>query len=167
MDHGGRRHVGHAGETADHFLTAMRVHVMHLSARRRLLLAAFVLVLISPALRDVDSFPLSTQPMYANDRASTARLATVIGRDSSGAPRRLSMRIAAATDDPLIAQSTVARSIRRGQATELCRAVADRIPLRSPLVWIEVGWETVDVVAMVRGVERFGAMEVAAQCDAR
>ena len=131
------------------------------------MLAAFVLVLVSPALRNVDSFPLSTQPMYANDRAATARLATVIGRDASAAPLRLSMRIAAATDDPLIAQSSVARSIRSDRATELCRTVADRIPLRSPVVSIEVVWEKVDVVAMARGAERFGTLEVAARCDVR
>ncbi len=135
--------------------------------RKRLMLAAFVLVLLSPALRNVDSFPLSTQPLYANDRAATARLATVIGRDASGAPLRLSMRIAAATDDPLIAQSSVARSIRDGRATELCRHVAKRIPLRSPMVSIEVVREQVDVMAMARGAERFGTLKVVARCDVR
>lgn len=113
------------------------------------MLAAFLLVLVSPALRNVDSFPLSTQPMYANDRAATARLATVIGRDESGALRRLSMRVAAATDDPLIAQSAVARSIRKGRAIELCRTVADRIPLRSAVATIEVVWDNVTARRLV------------------
>lgn len=143
------------------------MHVLGFLSRRRLLLAAFVLVLISPALRDRDSFPLSTQPMYANERASTARLATVIGRDRSGAPHRLSMRIAAATDDPLIAQSSVARSIRVGRAEELCRTVANRIPTGSGLVSIEVVREQIAVRAMARGVQRFGTFEVAARCDVR
>lgn len=133
--------------------------------RTRLLHAGFVLVLVSPALRNIDSFPLSTQPMYAGARSATARLATVIGRDATGAPRRLSMRIVAASDDPLIAESSVARSIRDGRAAELCRTVVGRIPLRPPVVSIEVVWEQVDVVAMARGAERFGTLEVAARCD--
>lgn len=138
------------------------------SLRRRVLLAAFVLVLVSPALRNVDSFPLSTQPMYANDRASTARLATVIGRDAGGGPRRLSMRSIATTDDPLIAQSRVARSIRSGHADELCRAVAGRVSQPTSvtsLTSIEVVWERVDVVAMARGIQRFGTFETAATCS--
>ena len=134
---------------------------------RRLLLALFVLLLVSPALRNVDSFPLSTQPMYASNRPSTARLATVIGRDNSGAPRRLSLRVVAATDDPLIAQSSVGRSIRAGRATEVCRAVADRLTPKSVVVSVEVVWETVDVVAMARMVQRFGTFNVEAKCAVR
>ncbi len=140
---------------------------MTIVMRRRLLLTAFVVVLVSPALRNVDSFPLSTQPMYANNRASTARLATVIGRDPSGALQRLSLRTVAATDDPLIAQSAVARSIRDGRADELCRTVAGRIPERSPVVGVDVVWETVDVVAMARRDQRFGSFEVKATCNVR
>lgn len=142
----------------------MAIRLIHAMARRRLALGVFVVVLTSPSVRNVDSFPLSTQPMYANNRGPTARLATVIGRDITGAPRRLSMRIAAATDDPLIAQSRVARSTRSSRPDGLCRTVADRIPAKSPIVSIEVVWEEVDLVAMTQDPTSFGELEVAAQC---
>jgi hypothetical protein len=137
------------------------------STRQRVAGVAFVLVLVSPALRNVDSFPLSTQPMYASARSSTARLATVIGRGKNGAPVRLSMRIVGATDDPLIAQSAIAQSIRNGRAKELCQTVANRIAEPSPVGSVEVVWETVDVIAMSTGVELFGRLEVAARCNVR
>lgn len=128
-----------------------------------MLLAVFVVVLVSPALRGRDSFPLSTYPMYATDRGRTANLATVIGRRGDGSRVRLSLRVVAATDDPLIAQSAVADAIRSGRAAAWCRGSSERVTDRE-VVRVEVVREGVDVVAMARGRQAFGAIEVAASC---
>ncbi len=132
--------------------------------RRWAALALFVVVLVSPALRDRDSFPLSTQPMYAHDRGRVAELATVVGRDRDGRLVRLSLGAIADTDDPLIAQSTARDAIRRGDADELCRTVAGRVRDRDGLVRVEVVRERVDVVAMADGSQPVGRLTVVASC---
>ena len=54
-------------------------------------------VLISPALRDHDSFPLSTYPVYASARAREATFVTAQGRRVDGSVQRLSMEVIART----------------------------------------------------------------------
>lgn len=144
--------------------------------RRWTALAVFVAVLASPALRNRDSFPLSTYPMYARDRGRTAELATVVGRRPDGSLVRLGLRIVADTDDPLIAQSSVRRAIDSGRAGAWCRAAARRLgPTgrtggraggRSGVVELRVVRERVDVVAMARGAQAVGELVVEASCPA-
>jgi hypothetical protein len=133
----------------------------------------FVVVLVSPALRGRDSFPLSTYPMYAQDRGRTAELATVVGRRADGSLVRLGLRIVADTDDPLIAQSSVRRAIASGRAGAWCRAAARRLgPAggraggRAGVVEVRVVRERVDVVAMARGAQPVGELVVEASCPA-
>lgn len=117
--------------------------------RRGLATVVVVAAVVSPALRDHDSFPLSTYPVYASTRASTVTLSTVIGFDADGDVRRLSPQLIARTDDPLIAESLVDDAIAADGGDALCAEVAARVP--ADVVAVEVVEEHHDVAARGRG----------------
>lgn len=94
---------------------------------RRLVTVVVIAAVLSPAVRDRDSFPLSTYPMYATARGATIEVSTVVGAGRTGAVHRLSLRVIAATDDPLVAESAVDRAIAAGDAAGLCAEVASRV----------------------------------------
>lgn len=85
-----------------------------------------VLGLITPVFSRADSFPVSTQPMYASLRADTAEFVTAQGRTSDGEIIPLSIRVIADTDDPLIAESRLNRVDETDAGAEHCEAVATR-----------------------------------------
>lgn len=126
---------------------------------RRLATVAVVAAVLSPALRTRDSYPLSTYPVYATARQSTASLNTAVGLDDDGRWHRLSLAVIAATDDPLIAEDRVADAVRDGRTRQLCTAIADRAAERGwgersggrdPVIAeIEVVTERVDLVLTV------------------
>lgn len=94
---------------------------------RRAITLAVLVAVISPAVRDRDSFPLSTYPMYATARPDVVGLGTVVGIDQRGATQRLSMATIARSDDPLVAASLVRTAIHEGDTEALCREVARRV----------------------------------------
>jgi hypothetical protein len=116
---------------------------------RTIVAVALVVVMVSPALRDHDSFPLSTYPIYASARPRTATFGTVIGELADGSWRRLPMSIIASTDDPLIAADRVADAIDDGRSEDLCAEVARRAP--DDVAVIVVVSERHDVVATAQG----------------
>ena len=133
--------------------------------------AAVVAALLVPVLRDRDSFPLSTQPMYATARDGFEWLPSARGVDGgTGAQLRLSMAIVAETDDPLIAESRLEQAIRSDRATELCDEVAERVavdPGLRQVNLVEVVTEHLDLVAFVAdGAAPLGA-RVHARCEVR
>jgi hypothetical protein len=81
----------------------------------------------SPALRDRDSFPLSTYPVYADVRPRTAEFVTAVGVLLDGNERRLSMDVLASTDDPLVAQQRLTDGLA-SDAAALCTRIAERAP---------------------------------------
>jgi hypothetical protein len=87
-----------------------------------------VLVVASPALRDRDSFPLSTYPVYASARSREMSIVTAVGIQSDGIERRLPMALIARTDDPLIAEQRLRDAVDTGEAGGLCRRIADAAP---------------------------------------
>lgn len=101
-----------------------------------------VLGLITPVFSRVDGFPVSTQPVYASLRDTTAEFVTAQGRTVSGDIVALPIRVVADTDDPLIAQSRMNRVAETGASAEHCELVAVRaqdVSARSSaLVSIEV-----------------------------
>ncbi len=101
------------------------------SRRRRLARRFATLVLLgalfSPVIRDRDSLPLSTYPMYASTRSNVVSFVTVKGFRSNGEPEELSMFTIARTRDPLIAESFLADAVRRGDSDQLCTDVAARV----------------------------------------
>ena len=127
--------------------------------------AVIVGTVVSPALRDHDSFPLSTYPVYASARGSTVTLSTAIGVDASGGTRRLSLAIIARTDDPLIAESLVDDAIAAGRSDALCAEIATRAP--DGVVAIDVVAERHDVDAHARGNESLLERTTHARCEVR
>lgn len=109
---------------------------------------AVVALVASPALRQRDSYPLSTYPVYADARPSVAQLPTAVGVTVDGDRVRLSPTVIGASDDPLIVADRVADAIAANRADRLCRAIASRAGSGGGgLAGIEVVTETVDLVA--------------------
>jgi hypothetical protein len=137
---------------------------------RRVALVLFVALLVSPAIRSRDSFPLSTYPMYAADRGRIASLSTVIGRTDVGDEViRLTPQLIARTDDPLIAESSVRSAISGGRAAQWCATVAGRVTRSKldrlrPVTRVEVVRERVDVVAFARSDVSVGDLTTVAGC---
>ena len=71
---------------------------------RRLAAVAVLAAVLSPAITNHDSFPLSTYPMYAFRRGRLDTFQVVLGVDAAGADRPLSLWVVANTDDPLIGE---------------------------------------------------------------
>jgi len=139
--------------------------------RRRVVMVAVLAVVVSPALRDHDSFPLSTYPMYAGTRGRVVSIATAVGVDAAGVAHYLSLSAIADTDDPLIAESTVRRAINTGGAGALCTQIAARLDGRNPgsgasIERVEVVDERHDVVARAARHASLLGRSVHATCPA-
>jgi hypothetical protein len=132
------------------------------SRRRLVAVVVGTVVLISPALRDHDSFPLSTYPIYASVRPREATFVTAHGEGADGSAHRLSIDVIARTDDPLIAASHVADAVAAGRADELCAEIAARAPI--DLVAVVVVREWHDVVDGARGEDSLLHRERLARC---
>jgi hypothetical protein len=133
--------------------------------RAAVLTAGLVGILVLPAIRSRDSFPLSTYPMYASARGREATFSTVVGVDSDGKVRRLSMQQIARTDDPLITHQRVRDEIRGGRAGELCIDVAAQVTSEE-IVAVEVVEERHDIVLPVEERSSQLARVVHARCAA-
>lgn len=129
---------------------------------RQLVVAGVLLAVVSPALRNHDSFPLSTYPVYANVRPREMTIATAVGELRDGTERQLSMAVIAATDDPLIAEQRVADAVAAGRADELCARIAARAP--SIVVEVMVVHERHDAVHAARGEPSLLSRTVHARC---
>lgn len=113
---------------------------------------AVVALVASPAVRQRDSYPLSTYPVYADARPAVAELPTAVGVTAAGDRVRLTPTVIGASDDPLIVADRVADAIAGGRAERLCRAIAERAAAQragraARLSAVEVVTETVDLVA--------------------
>ena len=134
-----------------------------MSSRRRLVAVVVgTVVLISPALRAHDSFPLSTYPIYASARPREATFVTALGERADGSAHQLSINVIARTDDPLIAASRLADAVAAGRADELCAEIAARAP--SDVVAVVVVRERHDVVDGARGEDSLLQREQLARC---
>lgn len=107
-----------------------------------------VLLLFWPAIRNRDSYPLSTYPMYAHNRGDVASLVVAVGFSSEGRPAPLTLSTISDGDDPLIAQSRLRDAVAGGRAQELCREIATRAP--DGVTSIEIATERRNLVAHVR-----------------
>jgi hypothetical protein len=138
---------------------------------RRVATAAAVGALLVPVIRNEDSFPLSTQPMYATARDAFAWLPSARGVDGgTGEQFRLSMAIVAQTDDPLIAKSRLEQAIRSDRARTLCEEIATRVAAEPELMrinLIEVVAEYVDLVAFVTDDAAALDAQVHGRCEVR
>ena len=126
-----------------------------------------LLAVVSPALRDRDSFPLSTYPMYASARPDSDVFSTVVGVDAQGARIPLSLRAIARTDDALVAQAEVERRIGAAESAALCRDVAQQLAeqVSERVDRVEVVTERHDLVALVAGEESLLDRDLHATCE--
>lgn len=131
--------------------------------RRRLVTALVLLAVVSPVLRDRDSFPLSTYPMYATTRPEIVAFPTVAGYEAGGRRVRLSLQAIARTDDALIGQARVDQAIDEGRADALCAEVAGRVS--DAVARVEVVTERHDVVDLATGQESLIDRDVHARCE--
>jgi len=130
--------------------------------RTRLLITlVMVLALVSPALRNADSFPLSTYPMYAGDRSPVMSFVGARGLTPSGDVVRLSIGVQAATDDPLIAESRFRRAKATGALEPLCAEIAVRARGSASVVTVEL----VEQVFDLRADSADPTVEVLASCE--
>jgi hypothetical protein len=88
-----------------------------------------VAAMLSPALRDppVDSFPLSTYPMFSSVPKS-AWLDVIVGFDTAGSEHRIPPRLVA-NAEVMQAAETIRRAVRQRRAPQLCAEVAARVSL--------------------------------------
>jgi hypothetical protein len=124
--------------------------------------AAVLVVLVLPLVRNHDSFPLSTYPMYAGTRSGVETLPAVLGTDRDGRVERLSTTTIARSDDPLITTALLRQAIRSGRAEALCGEIAGRAPAGT--VTIEVVEERLDLVASAAGDDEVLDRTVHARC---
>ena len=130
---------------------------------RRVVVVVAVLVVVAPALRNRDSFPLSTYPVYASVRPRTQVIDTAVGEGSDGAERRLTMSMIASTDDPLIAEQRVSSAIDSGRADELCVRIASKVG--DDVTVVLVVREVHDVVKAASGEASLQSRSVRARCE--
>ena len=125
--------------------------------------AVFVALLLSPAVRPGDGVPLSSYPMYASPRSAVVEFVVAHGIAPDGEIVALTIAQAAATSDPLIAETRLRNEVAAGRAPALCRDIATRIDA-TEIAEIEVRTERHDVVAQVRGLPSLLAAETVARC---
>lgn len=97
----------------------------------------------------VDSFPLSTYPMFTRLRPQVTTIDLAVGLDADGRDVRLDPHLVGGTIEVIQAVATVGRSIATGTAADLCAEVAERVAAaggREHITGIAVVTDSYDVV---------------------
>jgi hypothetical protein len=118
--------------------------------------------LAAPVVLDRDSFPLSTYPMYARTRGTEVSFVTAQGRRGK-AVVPLSLEAIGRSDDPLVVAGELRAAIRRDEAGERCRQIADRVDDDS-IDHVEVVTERQDTVVRLEGGDSLLRRTVHARC---
>jgi hypothetical protein len=133
---------------------------------------AVLLAMLGPPLRrpPVDSYPLSTYPMFSSDRGRLSSVATVVGVGADGAVRRLSPHLIGGNDEVMLSVQTVADAVRAGadRSGQLCHQVAERVGgsgLGDELVEVVVRTEVHDAVDHFAGDRTPLEVEDHARCE--
>lgn len=95
-----------------------------------------------------DSFPLSTYPMFTQERPRVTAVDLAVGVDDTGGDVRLDPGLVGGTVEVIQAVATVGRAISDGSADDLCAEVAERVGRsgRDEVVEILVVTDRYDVV---------------------
>ena len=119
---------------------------------------------------DDDGFPLSTYPMFAEDRGRVAHTVRAVAVTADGAELRIAPSYLG-TGETMQAIQVVQRSIAAGplETERLCRAVADRIHAKGEAVFgaavrVEVQTVAVDSVKYLGGAPEPLSRRVHARC---
>jgi hypothetical protein len=135
--------------------------------RRWAVLAASAVAAVAtalPGITDRDSFPLSSYPMFSENRGRVADIDTAVGRDDADEVVRLSPQVIAGGAEVILAAETVSKSIRRGDTDDLCHEIAARAN-PDDVRRIEVVTERHDVIAWFAGNEESLDRRVHATCE--
>jgi hypothetical protein len=111
-----------------------------------------------------DGFPLSTYPMFTQERGRVIGLDTVV-LERGGRRERLSPALVGGTDEVVLASATVQRAIGAGPAAveRLCREVAARLDRRGTVEVVTEVYDTIELLQRGAGpIER----EVHGTCEA-
>ena len=131
--------------------------------------SAIVLGLVlAPALRapTYDSFPTSSYPMFARDRAREATVAHVVAISDDGRHRPIPPPLVA-NDEVLQAAATIHAALRRKKAMKLCLDVAERVAVHPDWVeftWLEVPRDRYDVITYFEGETKPKDRDIRARC---
>jgi len=140
-----------------------------LTRRRRLVAtSAIVAALIAPVALDLDSFPLSTYPMYSRARSSESTLITARGITNDGATRQLTPTLIGDSDDPLVVVGRLRAALSAGRGDVRCAEIATRVSGRDALAdvaSIEIVAERHDTVARTLDEGSLIEREVRATCE--
>jgi hypothetical protein len=131
---------------------------------RTLVATALLGAVLAPVVFDHASFPFSTYPMYSSVRSDETSVPTAIAVDSEGDEHRLSLRLIADSDDPLIVASALRVAIADGRADETCEQIASRARDRDYAA-IEVVTERHNVVARAAGRDSLVSRETHSRCE--
>lgn len=132
---------------------------------RRLLTVVLLGALLSPVIRNEDSLPLSTYPMFAGTRSSLSSFITASGVDESGDRLALSALTISQSRDRLIAQAFLNDAVQRGDEAAICAEIAGRSD--GSAVSVEIAREQHDTIARLRGEASLQKREVLASCEVR
>jgi hypothetical protein len=93
------------------------------------LTAGVSLAMVSPALRGVDGFPLSTYPMFSGTGKPVTRIDTMLGVTTAGARETLNPELISGDRWPILAVELLEKAVRRKQPARrsLCERVAARV----------------------------------------
>lgn len=127
------------------------------------------LAMLSPAVRQVDGFPLSTYPMFASAQEPTVKVHTVLGITVDGDAEVLNPRLIGGDRWASLASSALTEAARsRAKRRALCEAVARRVaadPKRSPrYVELEFVAEVYDTSTYFRGQTEAQSRKLLASC---
>ncbi len=113
--------------------------------------AVLLALLLWPLVDGHDGFPLSTYPMFSEDRGRIVRLAHVVGRTAGGEVRPLPPRVLGTFEVMQAAQTARIASKRSDHADRLCTRVAaalhDDAALATEFVAVEVRTDRYDIVS--------------------
>ncbi len=123
---------------------------------------------LAPAFRapTYDSFPTSSYPMFARDRAREATVAHVVAISDDGRHRPIPPPLVA-NDEVLQAAATIHAALRRNKAMKLCLDVAERVALDpdwTEFTWLEVTRDRYDVITYFEGETKPKGRDIRARC---
>ena len=119
--------------------------------------------LVAPVVVNRDSFPLSTYPMYARNRSTEVSFVTAQGVRADDELTTLSLGTIGDSDDPLVVAGELRAAIRRDEADDRCRTIADRID-DTTIEYVEVVTERHDTVVRLEGGDSLIGRSVHARC---
>ena len=131
---------------------------------RSLTVVGVLAALVAPVVGNRDSFPLSTYPMYARNRSTEVSFVTAQGVRADDELATLSLGTIGNSDDPLVVAGELRAAIRRDEADDRCRTIADRID-DATIEYVEVVTERHDTVVRLEGGDSLIRRSVHARCE--